>query len=652
MSGGGAPFPEEGGPPMEFKSRQEIIPLVELEQKLRVCPTAEAFREGFILPENNVDDILRAAKEVEDVAIYADPSLAPEQNLDTLVRTVRLLQCALEIQFKENDGLVNDFNTLTQDYEDIEERERTLTEENDRLRELRDREQADGDVALQSRLDDDERQRERMDRVREDEERRIRDLENSLQRADRDLARRNERLQEMEDKNSRLQDDMIDLRQTYEALRAEHAAYEAKGVIGDAIRQQGWKVEHMTKENRALEIANAGLRKEIQEVKTENLEVSEKIVFLVEQSRELKARECEFETRMEMIVQEKADLLSIQEELRAEVAEKMGLLEEFENKFTRQYHSWEEERAGLVAQLDGLRRDAKGNPRRRSTRSFGGHMDEAQEDLEELREALNEAKEREVLLLEAYEQLEKDTGSEIDRALAKQHDEMTRLQRKVEFLQERLDDERNGNEDLRSNQADLEEDLMGQRIRNRQGSVDYEQGVYGLPQAVEEIHALKDALHKEEGRVRNLVQQINKLSVKVEDLSDENTTLRRKAGVEEGAVVDIKDVRMQKEAQIAQLRSLNALLERQVADLEEERRKLRMELKFRAKYHGQHALEMGLSPNQLLLVEEFVDEIKHGRNIDASLVDQLQQRASQTIQTEYKLLQRQRHICGWQDGTT
>lgn len=40
----------------------------------------------------------------------------------------------------------------------------------------------------------------------------------------------------------------------------------------------------------------------------------------------------------------------------------------------------------------------------------------------------------------------------------------------------------------------------------------------------------------------------------------------------------------------------------QVADLEEERRKLRMEMKFRAKYHGQHALEMGLSPNQLLQV--------------------------------------------------
>lgn len=64
----------------------------------------------------------------------------------------------------------------------------------------------------------------------------------------------------------------------------------------------------------------------------------------------------------------------------------------------------------------------------------------------------------------------------------------------------------------------------------------------------------------------------------------------------------------------------------QVADLEEERRKLRMEMKFRAKYHGQHALEMGLTPEQLLLVEEFVDGIKGHHNDEATLVEQLQRR--------------------------
>jgi hypothetical protein len=34
-------------------------------------------------------------------------------------------------------------------------------------------------------------------------------------------------------------------------------------------------------------------------------------------------------------------------------------------------------------------------------------------------------------------------------------------------------------------------------------------------QAVEEIHQLKDAVYKEQGRVRDLIQQVNKLSNKV-----------------------------------------------------------------------------------------------------------------------------------------
>ena len=53
-------------------------------------------------------------------------------------------------------------------------------------------------------------------------------------------------------------------------------------------------------------------------------------------------------------------------------------------------------------------------------------------------------------------------------------------------------------------------------------------------------------------------------TAQVEDLADENAVLRKRAGVSEEDKVDTKDVRMQKEATIAQLRSLNALLERQV----------------------------------------------------------------------------------------
>lgn len=39
------------------------------------------------------------------------------------------------------------------------------------------------------------------------------------------------------------------------------------------MRQQEWKIERLTKENRALELQNTELRKQVQDVKTENLEV-------------------------------------------------------------------------------------------------------------------------------------------------------------------------------------------------------------------------------------------------------------------------------------------------------------------------------------------------------------------------------------------
>jgi len=43
--------------------------------------------------------------------------------------------------------------------------------------------------------------------------------------------------------------------------------------LQDMMRQQGWKVERVTKENRALELQNVELRKQAADVRAENLEV-------------------------------------------------------------------------------------------------------------------------------------------------------------------------------------------------------------------------------------------------------------------------------------------------------------------------------------------------------------------------------------------
>lgn len=83
-----------------------------------------------------------------------------------------------------------------------------------------------------------------------------------------------------------------------------------------------------------------------------------------------------------------------------------------------------------------------------------------------------------VLLLEAYEQLEADVGQEVDRALAKQAEELARLNRRVQFLEGHLEAERKQVAVLSEEASKLEGQLADASSRNAQ----YESGVYGLPQ--------------------------------------------------------------------------------------------------------------------------------------------------------------------------
>jgi hypothetical protein len=83
-----------------------------------------------------------------------------------------------------------------------------------------------------------------------------------------------------------------------------------------------------------------------------------------------------------------------------------------------------------------------------------------------------------VLLLEAYEQLERDVGKEVDRALGGQAEELQRLGRRVAFLEDTLKGERDHVAALQQQGAELQEQLDEAMTRCKA----YESGVYGLPQ--------------------------------------------------------------------------------------------------------------------------------------------------------------------------
>lgn len=69
-------------------------------------------------------------------------------------------------------------------------------------------------------------------------------------------------------------------------------------------------------------------------------------------------------------------------------------------------------------------------------------------------------------------------------------------------------------------------------------------------------------------------------------------------------------VHLLQEATISELVGVNACLEREVGELEEERRRLKAHLKFNAKHRNQIELDLALTPEQLVAVDAFIARLK------------------------------------------
>lgn len=74
-----------------------------------------AVQQGFQLQDPEVDDVVRAARDLEAGCIEPDTSLSAEENVELLLRATRLLQLGLEVQFTEAEGLLSENNGLRDD---------------------------------------------------------------------------------------------------------------------------------------------------------------------------------------------------------------------------------------------------------------------------------------------------------------------------------------------------------------------------------------------------------------------------------------------------------------------------------------------------------------------------------------------------------
>ena len=212
------------------------------------------------------------------------------------------------------------------------------------------------------------------------------------------------------------------------------------------------------------------------------------------------------------------------------------------------------------------------------------------------------------LSTEAYDQLEKDVGREVDIALKRQARYHANLEAKVNVQEEALQQEQKRFKALDCALSDAQEELAESQKRMQS----YEAGVYGLSEAMRDLKQLRLQVRAADQQVRDAVETSNDLGRRVEDLMEETRFLRQKAGIPEDADIDLGDFKLRSKVEAAQLRALNAQLEREVQELEEDRRRLRNELRYRAKWQGEHAARRRRSARQLAMLEEYADALRFG----------------------------------------
>ena len=438
-----------------------------------------------------------------------------------------------------------------------------------------------------------------------------------------------------------------DVKEMQERLANETRKMQAKmredTTAAQRASQRNQEVSRYQKENAMLGDENARLSGKIEELMAECVGYSETIVRLDDAAQGWRGKEADVEAAAESLRRER-DMIAAQLETSTnDLHDRTVMLQTFEQRFSEEHELWRVEREDLedeVRKLNtavSMERERSSNntrpgtpsdgnrapgllasPRRRAnvTRASQGthnaanglHPDDPRY-VEELEAEVKELRDLRVLLLEAYDQLEKDVGREIDIALQRQNRHHAALEAKVGVQDEALRQESKRFTELDRALRDAQDELADLTKRNAQ----YEAGVYGLSEAMRDLKGLRLQIRSADAQVQDAVDVSNGLGRKVEDLTEETRFLRQKAGIPEDATIDLGDFKLRSKVEAAQLRALNQQLEHEVMELEEDRRRLRNELRYRAKWQGEHAAKLGLSARQLAMLEEFADALRFGQ---------------------------------------
>ncbi|KAJ3218623.1 hypothetical protein HK099_004994 [Clydaea vesicula] len=150
----------------------------------------------------------------------------------------------------------------------------------------------------------------------------------------------------------------------------------------------------------------------------------------------------------------------------------------------------------------------------------------------------------------------------------------------------------------------------------------YENGVYGLPDAIREIKNLKLKMNLRNNEISELTLKINDFELQANEFIEENSELRNKLGISKKTKIDLTNLKSNTILELEKAKALNVCLQKEVDDLEEERLKLKSELRFQSREKGENAIAMGLTVDDLIAVEDYANKLRMGADTSNDSLDE------------------------------
>ncbi|XP_078534998.1 centrosomal protein of 290 kDa isoform X2 [Lissotriton helveticus] len=197
-------------------------------------------------------------------------------------------------------------------------------------------------------------------------------------------------------------------------------------------------------------------------------------------------------------------------------------------------------------------------------------------------------------------QLQKDKGVSSNS----QQNRLLELQAMLQLVEQRSKEAERVAELAEGDAREKDKELVEALKRLRE----YEMGVYGLEEAVAEIKELKTHIKTRDREIENLTKEINHLELKINDLLDENEDLRERLGLDPKTVIDLTEFKNHKTIKQQQYRAENQILLKEIETLEEERVELKQHIRKLAQDKGKRAASLGLTADDLQLVDNFGGE--------------------------------------------